>query len=55
MQSVSTDSSGLESSLWRLNSFFSSLSTPFLSGDSLSHLDCEVHRFPESVVRMIES
>ena len=41
-QSVSRDSQALEVSLSKLDFFLSRLSTPFLSGNSMSHLDCEI-------------
>jgi len=42
IKAVSRDSFALEQSLAKLDSFLSRLSSPFLCGDSLSHLDCEI-------------
>ena len=42
IKSVSRDSLALESSLIRLDGFLSTLTSTFLSGDTLSHLDCEM-------------
>ena len=41
-QSVSRDSQALEVSLSKLDFFLSRLPTPFLSGNSMTHLDCEI-------------
>ena len=41
-QSVSRDSRALEVSLSKLDYFLSRLTTPFLSGNTMSHLDCEI-------------
>ena len=42
IKSVSRDSHALQQSLSRFDLFLSSLSTPFLGGESLSHIDCEI-------------
>ena len=58
VQAVSRDSSALEHSLAKLDSFLSRLPSSFLCGDTLSHLDCEIlpklhhHRVAAGVLKV---